>query len=126
MEKKDIVQGILSGDAGKVSQAKVAIKEMLSQSFSTLKVEAQKFTTKKLLENHDSDYGPFPVGTHVQDKVKGIVGTVVADPHNSGHPVTVQFADKTTCHYGPEEIKNLVKHFPEMNGVIDSITGNRG
>lgn len=125
MEKKDIVTGILSGDAGKVSAAKTAIKEMLSQSFATMRGDAQKFITKKLLENHDSDYGPFIPGTKVQDKVKGVVGTVVADPHNSGHPVTVQFADNTTCHYGPEEIKNLVKHLPEMNGVIDSIAGKK-
>lgn len=58
MNKVDIINSILSKDAGKLTEAKAAIKEMLSARESQFRADASKFVARSLFESED------PVSKH--------------------------------------------------------------
>lgn len=111
MEKKDILEAILSKDPSKIAEAKLAIKETLTQRASAFKEETKKFVRKSLLESKIKNtdlLGPF-TGKDIQvsDQVKGIFGQIHLNTGNTEHPVSVKH-DGVEYHYGPEDIVNLV------------------
>lgn len=50
MERKDILNAILSKDATRVAEAKAAIRGMLDARATQFKAEATKFVSKSLFE----------------------------------------------------------------------------
>lgn len=52
MDNKDILRAILSKDAGKIAEAKVAIKELLTANASQFRADSSKFVAKSLFEGY--------------------------------------------------------------------------
>jgi hypothetical protein len=50
MDKLEVIRSILSGDATKVAEAKVAIKSFLTASANKFRADSSKFVAKSLFE----------------------------------------------------------------------------
>jgi len=53
MEKTEIVKAILSKDAGKLAEAKLAIKALLDARAAQFRADSQKFVAKSLFETKE-------------------------------------------------------------------------
>lgn len=124
MDKNSIVSAFLGKDEAKLSEAKAALKEMLSQRAEKLRADAKPYIAQSLFETHTLN-GPFPVGTVVKDKLIGKVGVIKESPTNSGHPHVVAFSDKDEANYGPDEIPRLRNHDnqDDLTAIIKMLQG---
>ena len=80
MEKKEIIEAILSKDKSKLAEAKTSIKGMLSGVATQFKKEATIFAGKTIFESASPLFGGTPGQTKVPNSVPEIKGHIGFDP----------------------------------------------
>lgn len=152
MEKKDIILNILSKDQTKISEAKQAIKDILTARATQFRTDATKFVGRKLFENFDYTKHTKPGDKSIKhaeelDRVEidnhahslhGHKGTIL-EPGETHHKVALDNGDD--IHVKHSDLKHEKKHFSEstvnethtLNGpfpkgtvVHDSLIGKVG